>query len=100
MIALLLALTLQAAPAEEDIVVLGQRLIGVEVFVGKDAKGKFTCDLNRSTGNAQLDAALCKTASTCVRKGAVSQTDVRMCINRRTPELLEDVRRALGRKGG
>lgn len=93
----LIALT-TAAPAvtEDEITVIGRRLAAISVMVGRDAKGRYTCDLSASTGNARLDARLCKTASTCVRKGATSQDAVRTCIDARKPVLLEQVRKELG----
>lgn len=97
MIALaLLALVLQETPApgeEADIVVIGKRLEGVSVIVGRDARGKFTCGLNQSTGHSGLDASLCRTAAACVRTRA---KNVQACVNTRKPELLADVRQSMG----
>lgn len=94
---ILLALMLQALPVQEepDIVVIGERLKRVSVIVGRDARGKFTCGLNQSTGSARLDASLCKTAATCVRSRA---KNVQTCVNARKPELLADVRQSLGHR--
>lgn len=93
---LLLTPAVQDAPAEEtDIVVIGKRLDAMSVIVGRDARGKFTCGLNQSSGNARLDASLCRTAATCVRKRA---PDVQACVTARKPALLADVRQSLGRR--
>lgn len=91
---ILLALMLQALPVQEepDIVVIGKRLERVSVIVGRDARGKFTCGLNQSTGSARLDASLCKTAATCVRSRA---KDVQACVDARKPALLADVRQSM-----
>lgn len=97
MILTILALMLQTVPVtaeETDIVVIGHRLRQVSVIVGRDARGKFTCSLNRSSGRARLDAQLCRAAAQCVRQKA---RDVGACVDARKPELLDDVRRSLGR---
>jgi len=99
MIALMLLLAVQAAPADDEIVVLGRRLAATQVIVGRDAQGKFTCGLSQSSGNGKLDAALCKAAATCVRKGAGDQAGVTACIEARKPALLDAIRRASGGKG-
>lgn len=91
----LIALVTASAPPEDDIVVIGRRLAGISVMVGRDAKGRYTCDLSASTGNARLDERLCKTAATCVRKGAASKEAVSACIDERKPALLDQVRAEL-----
>uniref|UniRef100_UPI0035CB4703 hypothetical protein n=1 Tax=uncultured Sphingomonas sp. TaxID=158754 RepID=UPI0035CB4703 len=98
MIALAFALAVQGAapPAEEpDIVVIGRRLAALSVAVGRDARGRFTCGLSASSGNARLDEQLCRTAAQCVKTGAINHAAVSACIDGRKPALLEDVRRTL-----
>ncbi|MCW3848006.1 hypothetical protein OF829_12220 [Sphingomonas sp. LB-2] len=96
MILLALLVAVQDVPApppeETDIVVIGKRLDQVEVRVGRDPRGKFTCALNQSSGRLRLDAALCQTAARCVR---VKARDVHACVNGHKPELLADVRQSL-----
>jgi hypothetical protein len=100
---LLLAVMLQTVPVEiapeDEIVVIARKLGAVSVSVGKDARGKFTCQLDQSTGRASLDADLCKTAAKCVRKGAGTHDAVEACVEARKPELLEAVRQSLGKAG-
>ncbi|HEX8302777.1 hypothetical protein [Sphingomonas sp.] len=101
--AFVLAALLQTAPApsqaeEFDIVVIGRRLSEVSVTVGRDPRGKFTCGLNKTTGNARLDRALCTAAATCVRKGARDGATVRVCVDRRKPDLLADIRKSMARR--
>jgi hypothetical protein len=99
MMALLLLAATQVAPplteAEQDIVVIARRLSGASAIVGRDARGRFTCSLNASTGNATLDNRLCKTAANCVKSVGADQAKVSACIDRRKPQLLADVRQAM-----
>lgn len=96
MLVLALALQMIGMPEQEtDIVVIGKRLEGVSVIVGRDARGKFACALDKSSGNSRLDMALCQTAAKCVKAKAAN---VPACVNARKPELLADVRQSLGQR--
>lgn len=95
MIALLLLAQVATPVPESDIVVLGRRLETASVTVGKDARGRFTCAADQSTGNLDLDARLCRTAAKCVAKGAATPEAVSSCIDKRKPALLNEARRAL-----
>jgi hypothetical protein len=90
---LLLLLAVQTVPAEEEIVIIAKRFSGIQVTVGKDARGRFTCSLNASSGNVGLDKRLCATAAGCVAKGARTQETARACIEQRKPQLFADFRR-------
>lgn len=95
-LAFALLTTLQAhepVPTDDEIVVIAQKLNGLAVYVGRDAKGRYHCDLSESSGNARLDAQLCKTSATCVKKGASNQAEVKACIDKRKSTLLADFRR-------
>lgn len=95
-LAFALLATVQApepVPSDEEIVVIGQRLDRLAVMVGRDARGRYHCDLSESSGNARLDAQLCKTSAACVKKGASSQAQVKACIDKRKSTLLADFRR-------
>lgn len=98
MIAATLLLLLQTAPAEDEIVVIGRRLAQISAHVVRDPRGRYHCALTGETGNAKLDASLCKAATKCVQKGAVSQSQVSACLETRKPALLVELRRSLGRK--
>lgn len=80
-------------PTDEEIVVIAQKLGSLAVMVGRDARGRYHCDLSESSGNTRLDAQLCKTSATCVKKGASNQTEVKACIDKRKSTLLADFRR-------
>ena len=83
----------EPVPTDEEIVVIAQKLNGLAVYVGRDAKGRYHCDLSESSGNARLDAQLCKTSATCVKKGATEQAAIKACIDKRKSTLLADFRR-------
>ena len=94
MLAILAATQVAAVPAVEDeIVVIGRRFAQAAVIVGKDARGRFTCDLTASSGNARLDERLCRTASKCVIEDATDSAVVKACIDRKKPGLFTDFRR-------
>ena len=91
---LLLALAISTAPpVEDEIVVIGRRFAQMSVIVGKDARGRFKCDLTASSGNPRLDERLCRTASKCVIKGASDNATVKACIDRKKPGLFAAFRR-------
>lgn len=94
-----LAALLQTAPADIDneIVVVGRKLAAISVTVAKDARGRLSCSLSETSGNGRIDAQLCRTATQCVRKGT---SDVKACVDRRKPALLEDFRRSLKGSAG
>ena len=83
----------EPVPTDEEIVVIAQKLNGLAVYVGRDAKGRYHCDLSESSGNARLDAQLCKTSAACVKKGATEQAAIKACIDKRKSTLLADFRR-------
>lgn len=80
-------------PADDEIVVIARRFEQAAVIVGKDAKGRFTCNLTASSGNSRLDERLCRTAANCVKKGAADEMSVRSCIERRKPGLFAQFRK-------
>lgn len=94
---ILLLLALQAAPAD-DIVVVGERLAHLSATVRRGDDGRYRCALDGSSGRASLDGALCRVATRCVRDGAADQAAVAACVEQRKPALLADVRRELERR--
>ena len=84
---MLLQATAPANAAEaEDVAVIARRLEGVETTVQRDARGKFRCALNKSTGLAALDRQLCKVTTDCVRKGFADEA-ISRCIEASKPVL-------------
>jgi len=82
------------SPVETEIVVIGKRLDGISVAVGKNAKGKYTCSTDKSSGNINLDKRLCKTAVRCIRDGAQGEA-VKTCVDAKKPKLLAKLRKEL-----
>ncbi len=90
---------IMAAPAitqtvDEEIVVIGQRLEGISVTVGRDEKGKYTCSTDRTSGNVNLDKRLCKTTVRCIRDGAQGEA-VKSCVDAKKPKLLNKLRKEI-----
>ncbi|MEP3225323.1 MAG: hypothetical protein ABJO01_05065 [Parasphingorhabdus sp.] len=97
MAALLIAVQPVATPIDNEIVVIGRRLNSISAMVGKDKKGRYTCALDKSSGNINLDKRLCKTTVRCVRDGAVGDQAIRSCVDAEKPKLLAKLRRELKR---
>jgi hypothetical protein len=88
-------LMLQEAPADElNIEVVGRKLAAISAVVSRNADGKLGCALSDTSGYAKLDEQLCRTATTCVRKGARETAAVKACIDKRKPALLADFKRS------
>ncbi len=80
---------------EEEIVVIGQRLRGISVNVGRDAQGSFYCNLSDTTGYPRLDEKLCKATTKCVRKGNIEDAAVKQCLETRKSSLLKKIKRKM-----
>lgn len=92
---LLAALQPAVSPIENEIVVIGRRLNSISAMVGKDKKGRFTCSLDKSSGNINLDKRLCKTTVRCIRDGAIGDSAIKGCVDAEKPKLLAKLRREL-----
>jgi sirohydrochlorin ferrochelatase len=88
----------QPVPDEAEIVVIGQRLERISVSIGRDAKGRYTCGLSESSGNARIDAQLCKTSANCVRKGASTGDAVAACLTKRKAGLFDAFKREMAKR--
>ena len=71
-----------------EIVVIAERLKGVQVFIGQDEEGSWHCSLDRSSGVPSLDSKLCKAVTKCVRKGASTDSEVEQCVTKNKKRLL------------
>ena len=83
--------------SEEEIVIVGQRLNGVTVNVGRDAKGRWHCGLTGSTGYPKLDERLCRATTKCVQKGKSDDAAINACVAKAKPGLLAELRKRMKR---
>lgn len=97
-LALLAAVAATSQPSEDEIIVIGKRLSAIEVSISRDAKGRLSCGLSGSSGNARIDQQLCKVSASCFRKGAESGEAVRACVQQRKAGLFDAFRREMTRR--
>lgn len=75
---LLAALALAAAPeaspppAENDIVVIGQRVRKIRFRLKTDKAGKAVCRIKRSSGDSEIDGLACDAARACMHSVSVA----------------------------
>ena len=102
MIASLMMIAQAAAPSaampDDEITVMAHRLDSISVWLARGADGKLACGMNRSSGDAKVDAGLCKTAARCTRQGAAAPDAMKNCIDTIKPSLLRDF--AANRRAG
>lgn len=94
---LLAAVQPAVSSVENEIVVIGRRLNSISTMVGKDETGRFTCSVDKSSGNRNLDKRLCKTTVRCIRDGAADDSAIKACVDAEKPKLLAKLRRELKR---
>lgn len=95
-LALLAALSMTAAApsaSSDDILVVAERWKRIQVQVGRDARGRWTCGMQGSSGVTSLDGQLCRAVTDCVRKGATAQAAIQQCITTSKASLLARVER-------
>ena len=78
---------------EAEIVIVGQRLQGVTVNVGRDPKGRWHCGLTGSTGYSKLDERLCRATTKCVQKGKSDDAAINACVAKAKPGLVAELRK-------
>lgn len=81
----------EAAPAENDIVVIGQRVRKVKFRIKLDKAGRVVCRITRSSGDAEIDGLACDTARPCVRPDIVTKAAMTACLEPRWARLAEQV---------
>ncbi|MEA3008822.1 MAG: hypothetical protein QOJ91_514 [Sphingomonadales bacterium] len=90
--ALALAVAPQAEPpAENDIVVIGQRVRRIKFRIKLDNAGRTVCRITRSSGDAEIDGLACDTARPCVRPDIVTREAMTACLAPRWAKLASDV---------
>ncbi len=83
-----------ALDAEQEILVIAQRLPGISVWLSRNPQGKFVCGMNASSGSARMDEQLCKAAALCLKRGAQAPEQVGACINARKPQLMAEFKKS------
>lgn len=89
-----LAFAQPAAAQGEDIVVIGRLVGSVQMTLGRDAAGRTTCSLNRSSGNPRVDAAVCRKASRCLPRRPLPGARMEACIADARRAVVREWRRA------
>lgn len=105
---LLAALALAAAPeaspplAENDIVVIGQRVRKVKFRIKLDKAGRTVCRIRRSSGDSEIDSLACDAARPCVRPDIVTKAAMMACLTPRWVQLPAQIaeRRRIARESG
>jgi hypothetical protein len=88
--------------AENDIVVIGQRVRKVKFRIRLDKAGRSVCRITRSSGDAEIDGLACDAARPCVRPDIVTKAAMTACLEPRWAQLPAQIaeRRRLAREGG
>jgi hypothetical protein len=91
----LLLLAAQPAPAadvrpvaaENDIVIIGQKVRKLKFRLKLDKAGKVVCRITRSSGDAEIDGLACDAARPCVRPDIVTSAAMTACLESRWAKL-------------
>jgi hypothetical protein len=83
------AVPASAAPpaAENDIVVIGQKVRKLKFRIRLDAAGKVVCRITRSSGDAEIDSLACAAARPCVTPDIVTEAAMTACLEPRWARL-------------
>ncbi|HEX8062312.1 MAG TPA: hypothetical protein VF535_03770 [Allosphingosinicella sp.] len=83
------ALPAGAAPAaaENDIVIIGEKVRKIKFRIKLDKAGQAVCRITRSSGDPELDALACDTARPCVRPDIVTKAAMEACLRPRWAQL-------------
>jgi hypothetical protein len=82
------ALPAQAEPAaENDIVVIGQRVRKIKFRIKLDKRGQVACRITRSSGDPEIDGFACDAARPCVRPDIVTKAAMEACLAPRWTQL-------------
>jgi hypothetical protein len=79
----------EAAPAENDIVVIGQKVRKVKFSVKTNKAGNAVCRIRRSSGDSEIDALACDAGRACAH--LTSQAAMIACITPRWKQIATQI---------
>lgn len=74
--------------ADAEIVVIARKVAQVGITLGRDAEGRTTCGLTRSSGDVRIDDAMCRRASRCMKPKMTAQAEIDACIAKQRKALV------------
>jgi hypothetical protein len=77
----------EAAPLENDIVIIGRRVRKIKFRMKLDKAGRVVCRITRSSGDAEIDAFACDASRPCVRPDIVTKAAMTACLEPRWAQL-------------
>jgi hypothetical protein len=97
-----LAADVQPSPAENDIVIIGQKVRKIKFRIKLDKRGRTVCRITRSSGDPEIDRLACDTARPCVRPDIVTKAAMTACLEPRWAQLPARIaeRRRMRSEGG
>jgi len=81
------AVAAEPPPAENDIVIIGERVRKIRFRIKLDKTGRTVCRITRSSGDAEIDALACDAARPCVRPDIVTKAAMTACLEPRWAQL-------------
>jgi hypothetical protein len=76
-----------ASPAENDIIIIGERVRKIKFRIKLDKAGQTVCRITRSSGDSEIDGLACDTARPCVRPDIVTKAAMEACLKPRWAKL-------------
>ncbi|HEX8469059.1 MAG TPA: hypothetical protein VF620_14770 [Allosphingosinicella sp.] len=81
----------EPASAENDIVIIGERIRKVKFRIKLDKAGRVVCRITRSSGDSEIDGLACDTARPCVRPDIVTKAALMACLEPRWAQLAAQI---------
>ena len=80
LVALASASVAAAQPVADGEIVVTAKVEQLSLTLGRDAAGRTTCGLSRSSGDVAIDEAMCRRASRCMKRGEIDRAALDICI--------------------
>jgi hypothetical protein len=77
----------EPASAENDIVIIGQRVRKLKFRIKLDKAGRVVCRITRRSGDPEIDGLACDAARPCVRPDIVTKAAMNACLEPRWAKL-------------